>query len=132
MFEDIDKCKNKIRSVQEPFSISRNLVMRRNDQVADETPPTFEKHLKNLTAVNLQYQSKKQAFDNQIGDDENLSFIDYMKSFFKGCGRKIKQPIQADMPLNLHLRMNEIFSTHDRLSDVAEILNDLYSMGNEC
>lgn len=64
------------------------------------------------------------------------SFSDFFKSIFRcnatRAGNKKLNEFQSDYPLNLHLRMNEIFSMHDKLSDIAENLNDLYSAGRSC
>lgn len=74
---------------------------------------------------------------NNKGNDEGKtqSFIDYLKSLFsckkKKKSKKINEQIESDYPMNLHLRMNEIFAMHDKLSDIAEDLNDLYSIGEE-
>jgi hypothetical protein len=58
------------------------------------------------------------------------SFTDYFRAIF-GCSRfqKSNKKIESEYPMNLHLRMNDIFSMHDKLSDIAEDLNDLYSAG---
>lgn len=73
---------------------------------------------------------------NNHDDGSAQSFSDFFKSIFKcsaasACnkGRINEQKIQSDYPLNLHLRLNEVFSCHDKLSDIAENLNDLYSTG---
>lgn len=74
---------------------------------------------------------------NNKGNDEGKtqSFIDCLKSLFsckkKKKPKKINEQIESDYPMNLHLRMNEIFAMHDKLSDIAEDLNDLYSIGEE-
>lgn len=73
---------------------------------------------------------------NNPDDGSAQSFSDFFKSIFTcstasaACNkRRINEHIQSDYPLNLHLRLNEVFSMHDKLSDIAENLNDLYSTG---
>ena len=83
----------------------------------------------------------RNAFANRIEKLDNhsaQSFFDCFRSFLK-CNAKTTSTTtkfaskkineQLDYPLNLHLRMNEIFTMHDKLSDIAENLNDSYSAG---
>lgn len=77
--------------------------------------------------------NKTEKFNNH-DDSGAQSFSDFFKSIFRCnagrvCNKKINEQIESDYPLNLHLRMNEIFSMHDKLSDIAENLCDLYSAG---
>lgn len=64
--------------------------------------------------------------------DNIQSFTDYFSALF-GCISRFQktanEKIESEYPMNLHLRMNDIFSMHDKLSDIAEDLNDLYSTG---
>lgn len=61
----------------------------------------------------------------------SLSILQSLKSFFKctATTRKINEQIELNYPLNLHLRMNQIFAMHDKLCETAEGFNDLYSIG---
>lgn len=82
-------------------------------------------------------KNKTQKLNNHDDVDGGgaQSFSDFFKSIFRcsaagACNKKkINEQIESDYPLNLHLRMNEIFSMHDKLSDIAENFNDLYSTG---
>lgn len=98
------------RSINNPSSVDGN-------SVNDLTGNTRVKKLNN---------NKKMRND----DGKTQSFVDYMKSLFR-CKktRRFNEQIESDYPMNLHLRMNEIFAMHDKLSDIAEDLNDLYSIG---
>jgi hypothetical protein len=74
---------------------------------------------------------RKQANRHNHPGGSAQSFCDFFKSICRcsASESKINEQIESDYPLNLHLRMNEIFSMHDKLSDIAENLNDLYSTG---
>lgn len=81
--------------------------------------------------------NKKTEKVNNRDESNAQSFTDFVKSIFR-CNagwfcnkKKINEQIESDYPLNLHLRMNEIFSMHDRISDIAENFNDLYSAGED-
>lgn len=94
----------------------------------------FNHFITTSTTTNDNGKHKTEKLNNH--DDGNAqSFSDFFKSFFKcnaarvGNKTKINEKIELDYPLNLHLRMNEIFSIHDKLSDIAETFNDLYSAG---
>jgi hypothetical protein len=88
----------------------------------------------NISSKNA-LENKAAKFNNH-DDGRAQSFSDFFKSIFRcsaaqACNKKINEETKLDYPLNLHLekRMNEIFSMHDKLSDIAENLNDLYSTG---
>lgn len=89
-----------------------------------------------FTATNDGANRKNDRVNNQ--DEGNAqSFSDFVKSVFKCSAgwfcnkKKINEQIESDYPLNLHLRMNEIFSMHDKLCSLCEIFNDLYSAGED-
>ena len=75
---------------------------------------------------------------DQNNVDNDKSFNRLFKSLFKCINnqtkdnqKKINEQMESQSyPLNLHLRMNELFSLHDKLCDVAEKFNNLYSLGN--
>ncbi|KAG5675397.1 hypothetical protein PVAND_005305 [Polypedilum vanderplanki] len=79
--------------------------------------------------------NRKTIVEHHRIDDNNesrtQSFFQFLKSSFNCCSnnsRKINEQTELNYPLNLHLRMNEIFSMHDKLCDIAESFNDLYSI----
>lgn len=141
----------------EAFSISRNLVQRKhesvggnnieiqkeldvntkiiNDGIDSISLASFNNREKfnHFTMTNDRRKNplanKTEKFNNHAAGNAQ-SFCDFFKSIF-GCNSKTKinEQIESDYPLNLHLRMNEIFSMHDKLSDISENLNDLYSAG---
>lgn len=164
LFEDYEKSSSKLNSVNEPFSISRNLVQRKHESNNMEINKMFDVKTKldkdGIDSISLpasdisnverfnhfapangggRAQLAKQAVKFNNKDDEGggsaQSFLDFVKSVFRCSAAKVENKqingqIESDYPLNLHLRMNEIFSLHDKLSDVAENLNDLYSAGS--
>lgn len=94
----------------------------------------FNHFITTSTTTNDNGKHKTEKLNNH--DDGNAqSFSDFFKSILRcnaarvGNKTKINGKIELDYPLNLHLRMNEIFSIHDKLSDIAETFNDLYSAG---
>lgn len=132
----------------EPFSISRNLTQRKHEQSAAATTNNslkidkmFAINAKGIDSITLASVSTEKFNDFAPANAVNKtttssSFLASLKSFFK-CSRsvsaaaseKINEQTQLNYPLNLHLRMNQIFSMHDKLCDIAECLNDLYSVG---
>jgi hypothetical protein len=154
LFDDSDSNKAKSNSVgNEAFSISRNLVQRKHELVEGnnmEINRTFDVNTKlaiGIDSISLADNMKKfnhstmtsDSRKKTLGKTEKLgipgnvippqSFGDVFKSTFR-CKRKINEQIQSDYPLNLHLRMNEIFSMHDKLSEVAEKFNGDYAPFN--
>lgn len=159
LFDDCDKNKMKLSSEQsEAFSINRNLVQRKhelvggnniemnsevdvntkiiNDGIDSISLASFDDNRRKFNHFKMTNDrmrnplaNKTQKFNNHAAGNAQ-SFTDFFKSIFR-CNsvKKINEQIQSDYPLNLHLRMNEIFSMHDKLSDISENLNDLYSAG---
>lgn len=90
-----------------------------------------------FTTTNNGSNRKVVKVNNQ--DESNVqSFSDFVRSIFRCstrwfCNKKKKtnEQIESDYPLNLHLRMNEIFSMHDNLTSLSESFNDLYSAGED-
>lgn len=149
LFDDSD---SKLNIVAEPFSISRNLVQRKQEGNNMEINKMFDAKTKldkdgidliSLPATDIGTVERFNHFttanesriNRQPEKRNNRSLCDFLKSFFrcsaaKVGNKKINEQIESNYPLNLHLRMNEIFSMHDKLSDIAENLNDLYSAGD--
>lgn len=156
-FDVSDKNSNtKLNSLNEPFSISRNLVQRKhegnimeinkmfdvrtklnNDGIESIAPRATDINMEkfnHFTTANEGRKNQIEKFNNQDDAGNAQSFSNFFKSVFrcsasKVGNTKINEQIESDYPLNLHLRMNEIFSMHDKLSDIAENMNDLYSAG---
>lgn len=156
MFENCDKKKCKSNTGgNEAFSLSHNLIQRKHESVGGnnmEINKTFDvntmigsdaidsislasyDNMEKFNQSAMMSDSRKKTLTkkteklNISGNGNAQSFFDVFKSIFR-CNRKINEQIQSDYPLNLHLRMNEIFSMHDKLSDIAEKFNDLYSAG---
>lgn len=91
-----------------------------------------DNHRENNFTKNLRNDKSKKSNNQRNEEGNTQSFVNLFKSLFR-CKktRKINEQIESDYPMNLHLRMNEIFSMHDKLSDIAEDLNDLYSTGRK-
>ena len=159
LFDDSDKNKDKLSSKNQLFSISRNLTQRKHEAVEANNmeintmfsvKTTFDKLQIDLASTKERNMEKFNHFTmtqkggnkktekvNNRDESNAQSFTDFVKSIFR-CSRgwfcnkkKINEQIESDYPLNLHLRMNEIFSMHDKISDIAENFNDLYSAGED-
>lgn len=143
----------------EAFSISRNLVQRKHESVGGNNMEinkmlavntkfgkdgidsislaSFDNNMEKFNHSTMTSDSRKNSLANKTeklnhhdaGDAQ--SFCDSFKSIFRcNSKKKINEQIESEnYPLNLHLRMNEVFSMHDKLSDIAANLNDLYSAG---
>lgn len=128
LFEDIDKPTEKST---ESFTVNRNVAARKNDRSGEIALGTISKSV-SMTSLNEYGSTKKLTYKNNEADK---SYFQHFKSIFACgflniCSRKVSEQVPVDLPLNLHLRMNEIFAMHDKLADVAEDLNDLYSTGS--
>lgn len=128
LFEDIDKPATKS---EETFTFNRNMVARKSGH-SGEIVGTVSKGV-SMTSLNEFGSTKKLTYDKN--DPSDKSYFQHFKSIFACesfnlCSRKVTDQVPVDLPLNLHLRMNEIFAMHDKLADVAEDLNDLYSTGS--
>jgi 7tm Chemosensory receptor len=62
---------------------------------------------------------------NTDDDDSSHTLWDYVRSFF---GQTKKPEPKQDIPPNLHLKMNELFSLHERLFEVGEQINNAYGI----
>lgn len=131
----------------EPFSISRNLIHRKHEQPTATTnnrleiDKMFAVNGKGIDSITLASVNTEKFNDFARVNPTNKtttssSFFASVKSFFKctnavsaEASKKISEQIQLNYPLNLHLRMNQIFTLHDKLCDIAECFNDLYSIG---
>lgn len=131
----------------EAFSISRNLIQRKHEQPAAATNNSlqidkmFAVNVKEIDSITLASANTEKFNDFAPANPVNKtttssSLFASLKSFFKctnavsaAASKKINEQIQLNYPLNLHLRMNQIFTMHDKLSDIAECFNDLYSIG---
>lgn len=130
----------------EPFSISRSLIHRKHEQTTTtnnrlEIDKMFAVNVKEIDSITLASVNTEKFNDFTPANPTNKtttssSFFASIKSFFKctnavsaEASKKINEQIQLNYPLNLHLRMNQIFSLHDKLCDIAEFFNDLYSIG---
>jgi hypothetical protein len=156
LFDDCDKSKAKVDADgSEAFSISRNLIQRKpelaggNNMEINKTlnvntkfgndgidSISLEKNKEKFNHFTMTSDSRKNALANKTQKLNNhdagnaQSFCNFFKSIFRcSSTKKINEQIESDYPLNLHLRMHEIFSMHDKLSDIAENFNDLYSAG---
>ncbi|CRK93318.1 CLUMA_CG006859, isoform A [Clunio marinus] len=159
LFDDSDTNKIKLSSVGEPFSITGNLIQRKLDSTVDDklldakTKSNKDsvnsislatanvasnqeklKHSKATTNKVALARNEREKLNIHVDHNNAQSFSDFFKSIFRcnatrTSNKKINEQIQLDYPLNLHFRMNEIFSMHDKLSDIAENFNDLYSAG---
>lgn len=147
--DDDDKKKRKINS--QPFSISRNIIQRKNIETnnmemnreftADSNNKTnndsmlnaMEKFNDSVKSTNRKAIEKLSRVDGKDTSNSNSSqsFFQFLKSAFScnTSSSNIVEQTELNYPLNLHLRMNEIFSMHDKLCDIAECFNDLYSIG---
>lgn len=146
--------RNSSSNIEQPFSISRNLVQRKHDSNNMEMNNTFDvnsnkKKIDSVANVNSNRERKFNDFvtttttrktifnhvdKNNNNNSSTQSFFQFFKSIFKCCSNddsqgKINEQTELNYPLNLHLRMNEIFSIHNSLCEVAECFNDLYSIG---
>lgn len=118
------------------FDVKSKLEKDEIDSISLASSSSTERFNHFITAndsIKTKFANKTEKLNNHE-DDGAQSFSDFFKSIFKcstgsAGNKKINEQIESDYPLNLHLRMNEIFSVHDKLSDVAENLNDLYSAG---
>jgi hypothetical protein len=136
----------KMTALKEPFSISRNLHQRKHDGNSMEIKGVFDGNANFIAGrkkFNNSVASRQKGWVNQktialnggtVGDggggEKSQSCLEHFKSAFRcSCVSKISEQIELNYPLNLHLRMNEIFSMHDKLCDIAECFNDLYSVG---
>lgn len=144
---------------QPPYSISGNVFQRKNESVSGNNMEYVKNSDEKFDSIDLtlssdliQFQSKKlndgntsNSIRNNMNMDQNnvdnvKSFNRLFKSLFKCIDnnkkkrdslKKISEQMESQSyPLNLHLRMNELFSLHDKLCDVAENFNNLYSLGN--
>lgn len=136
LFEDEDVALKR----GEPFTISRNLIHRKQEATTSnslEIDKMFAVNSKEIDSITLASVSTGKFNDFAPANPVNKtttssSFFASLKSFFKctnAATKKINEQIQLNYPLNLHLRMNQIFSMHDKLCDIAECFNDLYSIG---
>lgn len=127
----------------EPISISHNLIQRKHEHSTATTnslqiDKMFTVNVKEIDSITLAPVSTGKftnfAPTNPANKTTSSSFFASLKSFFKctnavSASKKINEQIQLNYPLNLHLRMNQIFTLHDKLCDVALLFNDLYSIG---
>ncbi|CAO1305137.1 unnamed protein product [Diamesa serratosioi] len=139
---------------QQPFSISGKVFQRKNESVSGKNMEFMKKIDEKFDSIDLTlsselslFQSKKlndgnasNAIKNKPNMDQNnvdniKSVNRLFKSLFKCINnkkdtqKKITEQMESQSyPLNLHLRMNELFSLHDKLCDVAEKFNNLYSL----
>lgn len=127
----------------ELFSISRNLIQRKHEQPTAtannslEIDKMFAVNVKEIDSIAPASMNREKFNDFARTNPVNKmttssSFLASLKSLLKctnAATKKINEQIQLNYPLNLHLRMNQIFSLHDKLCDNAEMFNDLYSIG---
>lgn len=136
--ENISAASN--RNAVLPYSISLNLVQRKfTDTDVNKISSMANANDKRNNATD-KFNDSVMSTDRRkaiakVGSNSNSSqsFVQLLKSAFR-CNtslNKIIEQTQLNYPLNLHLRMNEIFSMHDKLCDIAESFNDLYSIGED-
>jgi hypothetical protein len=145
LFDDGTKTSSKasLDSTQ-AFSISRNLVQRKHESNNMEMDREFavnsnSEHNKGESAAShgkfndfvTASTNRKTIVEQQrrLDDSRAQSFFQFLKCCCKSNKINEQQQVELNYPLNLHLRMNEIFSLHDKLCDIAECFNDLYSIG---
>lgn len=112
--------------------VSNNSIATLTTSATNNSNSDIVENFNDFATANNKITLKKRT--EKLNKDNAQSFLDSIKSIFKcSAGKvgstKINEQTQLDYPLNLHLRMNEIFSMHDKLSDIAEHFNDLYSVG---
>lgn len=157
LFSNESDEKTKIHPQQQPYSISGKVIQRKNESVSGNNMEYVKNSDEKFDSIDLTlssdltlFQSKKlnggntnNSIKRKLNMDQNnvdnvKSFNRLFKSLFK-CFNNRKKDSQMKIteqmesqsyPLNLHLRMNELFSLHDKLCDVAEKFNNLYSFGN--
>ena len=134
--EDDDDDEGASKRDVEPFSISRNLIRRKQESATNNSLQGVEKmfaiNAKEIDSIPPASVNKLNDFTSENKTKTSSSFVASLKSFLK-CTKAINasslKKVKEDYPLNLHLRMDQIFSIHDQLCDVAENFNDLYSTG---
>jgi hypothetical protein len=156
LFDDGKKINLKALESAQPFSISRNLVQRKHDSNNMEMNRGFAANANSadnkgeidaistasrsgvklndfVTSTNRKTIAEQRRSDSGSNSSRAQSFLQFFKLPLECCSsRKINEQTELNYPLNLHLRMNEIFSVHDKLCDIAEYFNDLYSIGKSC
>lgn len=123
--------------INKTFDVTAKFDKQQIDSMAFASTDNWKtERFNHFTSTNDGGNKKIEKVNNQ--DEGNAqSFSDFVKSIFKCssgwfCNKKrINEQIESDYPLNLHLRMNEIFSMHDKLNESAENFNDLYSAGED-
>lgn len=157
LFSNESDEKTKLNPQQQPYSISGKVIQRKNESVSGNNMEYVKNSDEKFDSIDLTlssdltlFQSKKlndgntsnsikmKSNTDQNNVDNIKSFNRLLKSLFKCINKKKKdsqkkiteQMESQSYPLNLHLRMNELFSLHDKLCDVAEKFNNLYSLGN--
>lgn len=147
-----DECKtNQSEDKMGIFSITQNILTQRKQQNSKENRLNEERRISQVdmesdsisTSTTANSMNRVDNFKHAIrkeydvisdssstNDERTQSVFDYVKTLFR-CNKtmKVNEELQTDYQMNLHLRMNDIFSMHDKLSDIAEDLNDLYSTG---
>lgn len=119
-------------------SQNHNLIQRKHEQGSK----MFIVNAKEIDSITRASTSTTERFNefaptNRVhkataASSPSLSILQSLKSFFKCTATtrsKINEQIELNYPLNLHLRMNQIFAMHDKLCEAAECFNDLYSIG---
>ena len=154
--ESDEKTKLYHQQHQQPYLISGKVFQRKNESVSgnnmeyvknfdekfDSTELTLSSDLTLVQSNKLNTSNTSNSIKKKLNMDPNnvdniQSFNRLFKSIFKCINskkesqKKITEQMESQSyPLNLHLRMNELFSLHDKLCDVAEKFNNLYSLGN--
>lgn len=129
--DNVEKHVDQISTSQNP-----NLIQRKHEQGSK----MFIVNAKEIDSITRASTSSTERFNefaptNRVHkaatSSPSLSILQSLKSFFKctATTRKINEQIELNYPLNLHLRMNQIFAMHDKLCETAECFNDLYSIG---
>lgn len=120
----------------EDISTSQNLVKRRQHQNSfGEMFNANTKGIASITRASTTNNVEKfiTSRSNRIQKQEQAattSVLQSLKSFFKCTSpKKFNEKIELNYPLNLHLQMNQIFAMHDKLCEISERFNDLYSIG---
>lgn len=134
-----------IEDTSKSISINHNLIQRKHEQSAvgeKGNSKMFIVNAKEIDSITRASSSTSTEKFNEFASTNrlhktatetasSLSCFQSLKSFFKCTAtvKKISARIESNYPLNLHLRMNQIFSMHDKLCEIAEFFNDLYAIG---
>jgi hypothetical protein len=91
------------------------------------TPPHVNFNNSGLIGVKEWVKENAELKEANDEDEQIHSLWDYIKSLLN-IGQNKNDDAHQDIPPNLHLKMNELFSLHEKLFDVCEQINDAYGI----